>query len=147
MIIFLFSSEIKFDTIKISKFGDYKMIELLHGKKIRLSTWDNMTTASFSTLKGYLSEIYSSEGDFSLIDDKIRMARKMGNDEVWCTYVGMTISSSPKYYHKLMAEVAGAITISHGDKISVDNKIYQVIVLNGNTKNPIYSDPIKFIPV
>lgn len=116
------------------------MIKLVHGQDIKIPSWDSMTYANFSTLRGYLQNIHQSE-----VEKLMKSALENGNDEAWCVYPGTAISSSPDYYNRLLVKAKAAILINHDELVDIEGKIFKVNVLSGCHKRPIYSDPIKFI--
>jgi hypothetical protein len=114
---------------------DYKV--LLHETCIRLASWRN-SFAKVGTIESYLAGKPELQ----------TLCRNRGDDEVWASYTGATITTDKAFYRNHALTVEAATVVADNQIVSVDSKLYRVSVVPGNAgESPRNSDPIHFIPV
>lgn len=113
-------------------------LTLTDAQPIRLAAWGKMTYATVFGLRGYCER---NGSDYA---KALERAERLGHEVVGSCYAGATLTDSKSFYEKQEAIVASAVTLEHGQLVEIEGATYQVVVLKGNERSPIYSNPIAF---
>ncbi len=120
-----------------------KLITLKPEALVRLPGWHKTIYAHFNTVRAAVAE-YSGDPEAAF-----RRAVDRGHPTAFINYSGTTLSNSPEFYAEEDRKAATAVTLEDGQIIEVEGEpeMYMVRVVKGCYARPVYSDPIKLVPI
>lgn len=119
------------------------MITLTYSQPVRLAAWADDAFAEVFTVRGYAMVRGMNP------DDSETMARANGHALAGTIYRSGALVGDRATAKRLLdarrAAAAAAVTLAHGQMVTIDSRVYEVRVAGGNDRRyPVNCDPIHF---
>lgn len=114
---------------------------LKHDDLVRLAGWDRVTFAKAGSVEGMARQYNENESA------AVCRALSYKHEIAFITYAGGCITNSPAFYEEQKRLADSAITLTEGETVKIEGRLYTVKVMQSCHDRPRFSDPIKLTPV